>query len=127
MTLDTAIDRLSIDERNNLQLNRLRSLVAFVLENSRFYRERLNETGIASDDIRELSDLSRLPFTRKTDLRDKYPFGMFAVPMEEIAEIHASSGTTGNPTVVAYTKNDIALWSNVMARTLSIAGADAGA
>ncbi|HOO78739.1 MAG TPA: phenylacetate--CoA ligase [bacterium] len=107
-----------------LQLERLRRLVDYVLERSSFYSGLLREAGIVSGgDIRELADISRLPFTRKNDLRDHYPFGMFCVPLESVAEIHASSGTTGNPTVVGYTAGDISLWRRVMARSLAIAGA----
>ncbi|HDL65120.1 MAG TPA: phenylacetate--CoA ligase family protein [Proteobacteria bacterium] len=120
--LDEKIECISSEGMRSLQLERLQRLVEYLTKNSQFYQGKLEETGVAAGDIRELSDLTRLPFTVKADLRDNYPFGMFAVPMREIAEIHASSGTTGNPTVVAYTKKDIELWSMVMARAISIAG-----
>jgi len=107
-----------------LQLERLRKLVDYVLERSAFYRRRFKEAGVSAGDIRSLTDLKKLPFTHKTDLRDNYPFAMFCVPLPEVAEIHASSGTTGNLTVVGYTKNDIRLWGEVMARTLCIAGVE---
>jgi phenylacetate-CoA ligase len=110
-------------EMEKLQSKRLRRLVAYLLDNSAFYQKRFKEAGINAGDIQQISDLKKLPFTRKTDLRDNYPFGMFCVPLRDVLEIHASSGTTGNPTVVAYTRNDIQLWSEVMARTLAIAGA----
>jgi len=110
-------------EMEKLQSERLRRLVAYLLDNSAFYQKRFKEAGITAGDIQQISDLKKLPFTRKTDLRDNYPFGMFCVPLRDVLEIHASSGTTGNPTVVAYTRNDIQLWSEVMARTLAIAGA----
>ena len=115
---------LSPEEMRKLQLERFRRLVDYLLKNSSFSRQRLQEAGVESSaEIKSLSDVARLPFTLKTDLRDNYPFGMFCVPLKQVAEIHASSGTTGNPTVVAYTKNDLQLWSEVMARTLAIAGA----
>ncbi len=108
-----------------LQSTRLVKLVQRVYENVPFYTAAFDAKGLAPVDIKGLDDIGELPFTRKTDLRDNYPFKLFAVPMRDILEIHASSGTTGNPTVVAYTKNDIQLWSEVMARTLAAAGATA--
>jgi phenylacetate-CoA ligase len=105
-----------------LQSERLVKLVNRAYENVPFYKTVLDQKGIVPSDIQTIDDISKLPFTRKTDLRDNYPFKLFAVPMSEILEIHASSGTTGNPTVVAYTRNDIKLWSEVMARTLAAAG-----
>lgn len=123
MIWNEKIECLSPEEMRKLQLGRFRRLVDYLLTNSSFSRQRLQEAGVEnSAEIKSLSDVTRLPFTRKTDLRDNYPFGMFCVPLTEVAEIHASSGTTGNPTVVAYTKNDLQLWSEVMARTLAIAG-----
>ena len=90
-------------------------------------RERLREAGVTSpEDVTSLDDLSRLPLTRKVDLRDHYPFGLFAVPREQVVRIHASSGTRGKPTVVGYTRNDLDVWSEVMARTLALAGVEAG-
>ena len=90
-------------------------------------RERLREAGVTSpEDVTSLDDLSRLPLTRKVDLRDQYPFGLFAVPREQVVRIHASSGTRGKPTVVGYTRNDLDVWSEVMARTLALAGVEAG-
>ena len=108
-----------------LQSTRLVKLVQRVYENVPFYTAAFDAKGLAPADVKGLDDIGKLPFTRKTDLRDNYPFKLFAVPMRDILEIHASSGTTGNPTVVAYTKNDIQLWSEVMARTLAAAGATA--
>jgi phenylacetate-CoA ligase len=110
------------EEREKLQLERLQSLVRRVSENVPFYRKRLKEAGIKPDDVQSLDDLKNIPFTLKTDLRDNYPFGLFAAPMDEIVRIHASSGTTGKPTVVGYTRQDIEVWSEVMARTLVSAG-----
>lgn len=105
-----------------LQSKRLVELVKRVYDRVSFYKAAFDEKSIVPSDIQSIDDIIKLPFTRKTDLRDNYPFNLFAVPMREILEIHASSGTTGNPTVVAYTRNDITLWSEVMARTLAAAG-----
>jgi phenylacetate-CoA ligase len=113
--------------RNDLkkvQSERLRETVERVYFNVPYYRHKMQEAGLGPESIRSIDDLSRLPFTTKPDLRENYPFGLFAVPMSEIVRVHASSGTTGKPTVVGYTRNDIATWSEVMARTLTSAGAD---
>jgi len=123
MIWNEKIECMDPEEMEALQSERLRKLVPFVLQNSVFYQKRFKDAGINAGDIQHISDLKKLPFTRKTDLRDNYPFGMFCVPIRDVLEIHASSGTTGNPTVVAYTRNDIQLWSEVMARTLAVAGA----
>jgi phenylacetate-CoA ligase len=112
------------DERAELQLKRLKKTAAAVYNNVPFYREKFRQLGITPDDIKSLDDISKLPTTRKTDLRDNYPFNLFAVPKEEIVRIHASSGTSGKPTVVGYTKNDIENWSDLMARNLTMAGLD---
>jgi len=109
-----------------LQLKRMRDLVDRVYSTVPFYRRRLSEIGYKPGDIRTLEDLSRLPFTTKDDLRDNYPFGLFAVPMERVVRIHASSGTTGKPTVVGYTRRDIDTWAELMARTLSCGGTTSG-
>jgi phenylacetate-CoA ligase len=106
----------------DLQLERLQQTIKRVYDNVPFYRNKLSEAGIEPGDIKSLDDLSRLPFTTKQDLRDNYPFGLFAVPMEEVVRLHASSGTTGKPTVVGYTRNDIVTWSDLMARALVMAG-----
>lgn len=102
-----------------LQIERLRKQVARVVDRVPFYREAFRAAGIKPADVRTLSDLGHLPCTRKTDFRDNYPFGLVAVPMDDVVRVHASSGTTGKPTVVAYTANDIAIWAEVMARTLA--------
>jgi phenylacetate-CoA ligase len=107
---------------DHLQLERLRAGLERVSRSVPFYRDRFREAGVGAGDIHTLDDLARLPFTTKQDLRDHYPFGLLAVPMKEIVRIHASSGTTGKPTVVAYTRGDIELWSDVMARTYASAG-----
>ena len=109
-----------------LQLKRLKIMVRRVLKNVPFYRESLGKAGIGADSVKTLQDLAKLPFTYKQDLRDSYPYRMFAAPMEEIVRIHASSGTTGKPTVVGYTKKDIDNWSELMARSFVAAGAHKG-
>ncbi|RIH86368.1 phenylacetate--CoA ligase family protein [Calidithermus roseus] len=109
-----------------LQDERLREQVAYVYERVPFYKQALDERGLKPGDIRGLEDIHKLPFTRKKDLRDTYPFGLFAVPRHELARIHASSGTTGKPTVVGYTKGDLEIFAEVVARSLAAAGAQPG-
>ncbi len=109
-----------------LQLKRLQAVLARVSANVPFYRNSLAQAGVKPQDIRSLADLQRLPFTTKQDMRDSYPYGLFAAPMEEIVRIHASSGTTGKPTVVGYTQQDIAVWTELMARSFVAAGAHKG-
>jgi phenylacetate-CoA ligase len=106
-------------ELETLQLSRLQARVAQVATKVPFYRDLFRKAGVKPQDVRSLGDLRNLPFTRKTDFRDNYPFGLLAVPMDDVVRVHASSGTTGKPTVVAYTANDIATWQEVMARTLA--------
>ena len=122
----TAIERFPRAELERLQLGRLRRQVARAAERVPLYRERLRAAGVTASDIRSLSDLSQLPFTAKDDFRATYPFGLLAVPMEEVVRLHASSGTTGKPTVVAYTRRDVELWAEVMARTLMMGGVGRG-
>lgn len=105
-----------------LQSQRLREMITRCYEKVPFYRQKLDEAGIKPEDIKSVDDIKRLPFTTKTDLRDNYPYGLFAVPREELIRIHASSGTTGNPTVVGYTRHDIDVWANGAARALAAAG-----
>ena len=105
----------------SIQLRRLQHLVARVYKTVRPYREKMKEAGVLPEDIKNLSDLQKLPFTVKDDLRDNYPFGLFTVPLDEVVRVHASSGTTGKPTVVGYTWRDIELWASVMARALTCA------
>jgi len=114
---------MSREERKILQSERLRVTVERVYFNVPWYREKMQSAGLSPEMIGGIDDISKLPFTTKQDLRDNYPFGLFAVPMSEIVRLHASSGTTGKPTVVGYTRKDISTWSEVMARTLSCAGA----
>src|ERR1035437_2519623 len=108
----------------HVQGERLRETVERVYFNVPYYRNRMQEAGIGPESIQTIDDIVKLPFTTKSDLRDNYPFGLFAVPMSEIVRVHALSGTTGKPTVVGYTRNDISTWSEVMARTLTSAGAN---
>ena len=110
----------------SIQLKRLQAVISHVYAAVPFYRKKLDEAGILPGDIKTLKDLQRIPFTTKQDLRDNYPFGMFAVPMANVVRIHASSGTTGQPTVVGYTARDINTWAELMARALSAAGAGRG-
>ncbi|MDD3293603.1 MAG: phenylacetate--CoA ligase [Geobacteraceae bacterium] len=109
-----------------LQLKRLKAMLDKVYANVPFYRESLTNAGIKPADVRSLNDLRRLPFTLKQDMRDAYPYGLFAAPMDDIVRIHASSGTTGKPTVVGYTRKDIELWSELMARSFAAAGVHKG-
>ena len=117
-------ETISGEDMAALQLERLRGCVARVAANVPMYQGRLGAAGISPEDVRSLDDLARLPFTVKQDLRDNYPYGLFAVPMDEVVRLHASSGTTGKMTVVGYTANDIAMWADLAARSLSIAEVD---
>ena len=112
------------EELDRLKLDRLQKTVSHVYQNVPYYRMRMQQAGVLPGDIRTLDDLRLLPFTTKQDLRDNYPFGLFAVPQSEIVRIHASSGTTGKPTVVGYTQGDINTWSELIARCLVAAGGD---
>ncbi|MCI5109198.1 MAG: phenylacetate--CoA ligase [Marivita sp.] len=120
------IERASIDEIRSLQLERLRWSLNHAYQNVPMYRARFDAAGVHPDDLKDLSDLSKFPFTTKSDLRDNYPFGLFAVPREQIVRVHASSGTTGKPTVVGYNRNDIDMWAEVVARSLRASGLRAG-
>ena len=111
------------EEIEQLQLERLQATLNRVYGRVPFYRKKFDEMGIGPEDVGSLADLARLPFTTKDDLRDNYPYGLFAVPMREVVRIHASSGTTGTPTVVGYTRNDIRTWSNLVARIITMGGA----
>jgi len=116
----------SRDEIESLQLTRLTSTLRHAYANNANYKRKFDAAGIHPDDLRSLADLTRFPFTTKADLRDAYPFGFFSVPQERVARIHASSGTTGKPTVVGYTRNDLATWGNLVARSIRAAGGRAG-
>ncbi|MGW1187754.1 phenylacetate--CoA ligase PaaK [Streptomyces sp. NPDC002559] len=123
--LDEA-ERLGRDELEALQLERLRATLRHAYENVGHYRAAFDAAGLRPDDCRSLADLARFPFTTKADLRDNYPFGMFAVPEEQVRRIHASSGTTGRPTVVGYTRRDLDTWADVVARSIRAAGGRPG-
>jgi phenylacetate-CoA ligase len=114
------------EELESLQLTRLGWTLRHAYANNQSYRRKFDAAGVHPDDLRSLADLARFPFTTKADLRDAYPFGFFSVPREQVARIHASSGTTGKPTVVGYTRNDLATWSNLVARSIRAAGGRAG-
>jgi phenylacetate-CoA ligase len=120
------IETASRDELAALQLERLRWTLRHAYDNVAHYRNAFDATGVHPDDCRELADLARFPFTTKADLRENYPFGMFAVPRQRVSRIHASSGTTGRPTVVGYTAGDVATWAAVMARSIRASGGRAG-
>ena len=124
-TLDAA-ERMSLDELRALQLRRLQETLRHAYANVPHYRHAFDAHGVHPDDCRELADLARFPTTSKADLRENYPFGMFAVPHDRVRRIHASSGTTGKPTVVGYTAGDIDIWADVMARSIRAAGGRPG-
>ena len=116
------IETVSVDELRSVQLERMKKTLQHAYQNSPVYKQKFDEAGVHPDDLKTLEDLAKFPFTTKKDLRDNYPFGMFAVPQEKIVRVHASSGTTGQPMVVGYTQNDINLWADVVARSLRAAG-----
>lgn len=126
MFFNPELETMPLPRLRALQSERLREQVAYVYERVPFYRQQLDEAGIAPARIKSIDDLPLLPFTKKTDLRDQYPFGLFAVPQHEIARIHCSSGTTGKPTVVGYTHGDLDIFSEVIARSLVAAGCRPG-
>ncbi len=120
------VERMSVDELRALQLDRLRWTLRHAYENVPHYRRAFDRHGVHPDDCRELADLARFPTTTKADLRENYPFGMFAVPEHDVRRIHASSGTTGRPTVVGYTERDLDIWATVVARSIRAAGGRPG-
>lgn len=120
------IEIASRDEISTLQLQRLKWSLSHAYNNVPFYKASFDAAGVHPDDLKSLSDLAKFPFTVKSDLRDNYPFGMFAVPKTDIMRIHASSGTTGKPTVVGYTKNDVDMWANMVARSMRASGVRSG-
>ncbi len=124
-TLDP-IEIASVDEIKSLQFDRLKWSLQHAYENVPMYKQRFEEHGVHPDDLNSPSDLSKFPFTYKADLRDNYPFGLFAVPREQIVRLHASSGTTGKPTVVGYTQNDIDMWAELVARSMRASGTKPG-
>ncbi len=122
----TFIPTLGIEELRALQLQRMRDTLTRVYDRVPHYRKAFDEAGVRPEDLDELADLARFPFTTKADLRDNYPFGLFAVPREQVNRIHASSGTTGRPTVVGYTRADLDTWAELMARSIEAAGGRPG-
>lgn len=126
MIWNEAMETMPRPDIEALQSQRLRELVAYLYERVPFYTKSMDAAGVVPADVRGLEDLPRLPFTKKSDLRDNYPFGLFAVPLNEVSRTHASSGTTGKPTVVGYTQNDIDIWAEVVARCFALSGAQPG-
>jgi len=122
----SVLDYLPAPQLRALQLQRLQSIVRRAYDEVELYRRRMDERGIRPDGLKSLEDIGRLPFTEKADLRDTYPFGLFASPMEEVVRLHASSGTTGKPIVVAYTREDVDVWSSVMVRSFASCGLHSG-
>lgn len=123
---ESALDYLESSDLKKLQLQRLKNTVQNCYENVKLFRRRMDERNLKPDHIRNIEDISKLPFTQKTDLRDTYPYGLFAVDMQQVVRLHASSGTTGNPIVVGYTQSDIDIWSSVIARSFAATGIHAG-
>jgi phenylacetate-CoA ligase len=120
------IETASRDELQALQLQRLKWSLKHAYDNVPHYRQAFDAQGAHPDDLKSLADLARFPFTTKADLRANYPFGMFAVPRQQVVRVHASSGTTGKPTVVGYTQRDIDTWANLVARSIRASGGRAG-
>jgi phenylacetate-CoA ligase len=119
---DPHIERMPLEDLHALQEDRLKSIVRYVYDHSAFYRQRFKEAGVEPGDIKSLADVTKLPFTKKVDLRDNYPTGMFSAPKSQVVRYHVSSGTTGKPTVVGYTRGDIETWSESLARALTSIG-----
>ena len=126
MTWNSDIECADRQQLYEIQSGRLTAMIHRIYDNVPFYHNKLKEAGIEPGDIRSVDQLKYLPFTTKTDLRDNYPFGLFTVPQSEIVRIHASSGTTGKPTVVGYTQQDLEIWAEVVARSLTMAGIHSG-
>ena len=121
-----AAELMSRDELEALQLARLKDTVAYAYDRVPLYKRKFDEAGVHPQDLKELSDLAKFPYTTKEDLREEYPFGMFAVPQSDVVRIHASSGTTGRPTVVGYTQNDLDVWASLVARSMRASGVRPG-
>ncbi len=126
MIFNEKIECLSPENLKNLQSERLVKLVQYIYEYNPIYRKKIEALGLSPKDIKDINDIKKLPFTTKEDMRDSYPYGLFCRPQKDLQEIHVSSGTTGNPTLVGYTKNDLELWGEVMARSFACAGAVPG-
>ena len=121
-----AFDQISKDELRNIQFTGLKSTITKAYSNLNYFKEKCQKIGLHFDDLKSIHDLSKFPFTTKEDFRSNYPFDMFAVPLNEIHRIHASSGTTGKSTIVGYTKNDLDTWSQLTCRSLKVGGAKKG-
>lgn len=126
MIFNEKFECMNREEMKNFQSERLQKLVKYVADRSPIYKQRLSKHGVSPSDIKTIDDITKLPFTVKEDLRDNYPFKLFSRDVKEIAEIHVSSGTTGNPTVVGYTKDDLELWGEVVARAIACSGGEPG-
>ena len=126
MIWNEKMECMEIKDLKNIQSERLREIVKYISGHSPAYQKKLQDSGLDPGAINNIEDIKKLPFTIKEDLRDNYPFGLFSMTVKDIAEIHVSSGTTGNPTVVGYSKEDLKLWGEVMARVLACAGAVPG-
>lgn len=122
MFFDKKIEQMARDQMREIQLERLKKIVKYAYERVPFYKKKFDEIGLLPEDTKTLEDIKKIPYTTKADLRDNYPYGLLAVPMDDIVRVHASSGTSGKPTVVAYTKNDLDMWSDCMARLIVAAG-----
>ena len=123
MIWNETIECMDREEMRKLQSLRLKRVVEHAYHNSPFYRKKMQEMGITPDDVQTIDDITKLPFTVKQDLRDNYPFGLMAVPMSEIVRLHASSGTTGKPIVVGYTRKDLSTWAECLSRAFTAYGA----
>ena len=126
MIWNKPVETMERSALRQLQSDALKKIVEYVYQRVPFYKQLFDANGVSPEEIRGIEDLGRLPFTKKTDMRDNYPFGLFAVPMNEVIRTHASSGTTGKPTVVGYTRHDIEAWAEVCARCLAMSGAQPG-
>ena len=126
MIFNEQIETQNLQDLKNLQSERLKNLVAYVYKNSPVYKKRIDESGFSPNDIKSIDDIVKLPFTTKDDMREHYPFGLFSMDVKDIAEMHVSSGTTGNPVVSGYSKEDLDLWAEVSARSIACAGGKPG-
>ncbi|NCA67999.1 MAG: phenylacetate--CoA ligase, partial [Clostridia bacterium] len=122
MIYDPKIECMNRENMRELQLSRLKKTVRYAYDKVKLYKDKFDSIGLKPEDIKSLEDIKYIPYTVKSDLRDNYPYGLLAVPMDDIVRIHASSGTSGKPTVVAYTQNDLDMWTECMARLIVAAG-----
>ena len=126
MIWNKEMECMDLENLKNIQSERLKKTVEYAYKNCVFYKKKLDKHGVGLEGIKDIDDIKKLPITTKNDMRDSYPFQLFSAPVKEVSEIHVSSGTTGNFTVVGYTKEDLKLWAEVMARALGCAGAEPG-